>query len=267
MNIDMKHDQIIRLQDELCNVFSADVNTTPDYEHAVIDRVAHISVPLPIVIIVGGVARGGKNTFVDMCTSKYSYERGEFMGLVRSLSTVDLCYKAINDTLLKNDTRAEVVDAVKNKSDEWRQFMHEVKMSWTKFCDGPSNYILQQLNDAVMGPINLSKTDQSKPELVFVQLREVDETRKLKKMLNDAGYLCLAVFIDGSTTTNDFNNGCDHNIVYDPEVYDVLIENKGTLNDLLEKCDSFIAKLLSFKSIHKIPSAYVPVVVETAEQE
>ena len=193
---------------------------------------------MPIVVIVNGTARSGKDTFVDICEKTYSDE-GYYPACVR-LSSVDLCYKAINDVLLKNDTRQEVKAAIDTKSDAWRQFMHELKMSWSKFCNGPTQYIINQLNQ-------YTESDNT-PAFVFMFLREPSEIKTLVDALKICGYLTLTVFITGNVKNTFWENECDKNVVSDAYPYDVLINNLSDLDEYRSKCRKFMLQLISFRN-------------------
>lgn len=197
--------------------------------------------PMPIVIIVNGTARSGKDTFVDVCEQTYE-DSGYYPACVR-MSSVDKCYEAVNGIFLKGDTRPEVVQAIKNKEDAWRQFMHEVKMSWSKFCNGPTQYIINQLKDY---------TDcDNTPAFVFMFLREAAEIKTLVDTLKVCGYLTLTVFISGHVQNTDWNNDCDHNVTLDAYPYDVHIENTSTLEEYKDKCKKFMEQMIAYRNTAK----------------
>lgn len=194
--------------------------------------------PTPIVIIVNGTARSGKDTFVDICEKTFM-EQGFYPGVVR-MSSVDRCYTAVNDVFLKDDNRPEVRKAIENKEDAWRQFMHEVKMSWSKFCNGPTQYIINQLKQ-------YTECDNT-PAFVFMFLREPEEIKSLVDELQICGYLSLTVFISGHVKNTDWKNDCDSHVTPDAYPYDVYIRNESTLEEYQERCKKFMMHMIQYRN-------------------
>lgn len=192
---------------------------------------------LPMVVILNGPGGSGKDTLYEMIKD-YMPNKNE----VLRVSTVDLVYDAM-EVLFSTETRGDVLAGKEQKEDAYRQLMHEVKMSWTKYCDGPTQYIVDYYNNIVR---NVSIRDIQPVKLVFTMLREPEEIVKLKEHFNKSGIIVLTMYIFGRTSPTDYQNDCDANVNNLPEgfSYDVEIDNSGDL-DTLKIAAATIAKALS----------------------
>ena len=213
---------------------------------------------LPIVIIINGAGGTGKDTFVNYL-EKFAFEFsdnmfGKYNMLygIHTTSTVDLVYEAIY-CMLNKDKRDVVKDMILKKSDEFRQFMHEIKMSWTKFNDGPMNYIISQYNNCAhisecMNGLFKNPRIQLRPKFAMtVMSREAEEIHKFKEIFNQAGVLVLTVFVDGITSAKDYKNDCDSKVTLNAYPYDLVIHNPYGHEDQLEhEAYDFTKRLLFF---------------------
>ena len=192
---------------------------------------------LPMVVILNGPGGSGKDTLYEMIKD-YMPNKNE----VLRVSTVDLVYDAM-EALFSTETRGDVLAGKEQKEDAYRQLMHEVKMSWTKYCDGPTQYIVDYYNNIVK---NVSTRDIQPVKLMFTMLREPEEIVKLKEHFNKSGIIVLTMYIFGRTSPTDYQNDCDANVNNLPEgfSYDVEIDNSGDL-DTLKIAAATIAKALS----------------------
>lgn len=204
---------------------------------------ADIGKKLPIVCIVNGPGRSGKDTFVEQFTA-VSTETNWNLWSVR-LSTVDSVYSAAEllTSMFTNDTEPayckEIDESISNKSDEYRQFLNDIKMAWSRYCDGPSRYILRRT-------IDLTENYDNPPSFIFAMCREADEINHLTQVLQNAGYLVIRIYIDGKLTADDYQNDCDHNVHADSVDYDLYITNKGTLNEFIEKSKKIAHQFFDF---------------------
>lgn len=184
---------------------------------------------LPIIIILNGAGAVGKDTFVDDFTDAAS--TNSRVSRVMRLSTVDLVYTAVNKVLLLEDitedgsyARASIQISVREKDDPWRQFMSDVKMAWSRYSDGPRQYIMNRVIDIV-------KTNRF-IEYIFIYSRESPEINSFVDLFNGAGFLVTTLFMYGRKNAEDWQNDCDSQVADGGVHYDYQIGNTGTLEDL-----------------------------------
>ena len=195
---------------------------------------------LPIIIILNGAGAVGKDTFVDDFTDAAS--ANSRVSRVMRLSTVDLVYTAVNKVLLMEDiredgdhVRASIQKSVKKKDDPWRQFMNDVKMAWSRYCDGPRQYIMNRVIDIV-------KTNRF-IEYIFIYSRESPEINSFVELFNNAGFLVTTLFMYGRKNAEDWQNDCDGQVADGKVHYDYQICNTGTLEDLNAEAVEYYKKL------------------------
>ena len=195
---------------------------------------------LPIIIILNGAGAVGKDTFVDDFTDVAS--TNSRVSRVMRLSTVDLVYTAVNKVLLMEDigengdhVRASIQKSVKEKDDPWRQFMNDVKMAWSRYCDGPRQYIMNRVIDIV-------KTNRF-IEYIFIYSRESPEINSFVELFNNAGFLVTTLFMYGRKNAEDWQNDCDSQVADGKVHYDYQIGNTGTLEDLNAEAVEYYKKL------------------------
>lgn len=192
---------------------------------------------LPIIFLVNGYGASGKDTFLGFCNKICPNS------IIR-ISTVDLVYKAINGVLLNDDVnsmgtkyRDSVAKSVETKDDAWRQFMHEVKMSWSKYSDGPVQYVLNQ--------VNYIWTHFPEIRFIFIYSRESEEINRFSKIFQDMGYLSARIWVQGPEE-NHWDNDCDHDVVQEAVRYHYVIDNTGTLDDLKDTARDFMEMIVKF---------------------
>ncbi len=157
------------------------------------------------VMIINGTGGSGKDTFVQYC-SKYAK--------VINISSVDKVKEA-----------ATILVGWKGEKDEKsRKLLVDLKKLSIDYNDAPLKYIEKQYNAFL----------NSQAEYLFIHIREIDEIKKVKKLLNAKTLLVTNPRVKLITT-----NSSDAN-VYKYE-YDYYIENDGTLEDLERKAKEFIS--------------------------
>lgn len=192
---------------------------------------------LPIIFIMNGYGASGKDTFLDYCDTILP------QSIIR-ISTVGPVYKAVNDVLLKDDLssdgtayRDSISKSVNTKDDAWRQFMHEVKMAWTKYCDGPIQYVLNR--------VEYVRKNLPEIKFIFVYSRESNEVVRFSKIFQSMGYLSARIWVQGPDE-NHWQNDCDREVVHDIVRYHYTIDNTGTLDDLKAVARDFMEKMITF---------------------
>lgn len=214
----------------------------------------------PIVLIINGPGRSGKNSFCDIIAEFFHKHPCYNVYSIHLVSTVDLVYEAMR-CLLGDDARPGVQDDIAEKADDWRQLMHEIKMSWAGYCNGPIEYIVKAYNMAVQtNAVHLynrlysASGAESSANMVDVALfclfsREPEEIRRLVKMFTEARVLCYTIYVDGVTTPEDYKNECDSNVLSENIHYDFrFINMEGTegYNSYRAEVVDFAEKLMEF---------------------
>lgn len=161
---------------------------------------------MPKTIIINGYPGSGKDTFVDFCID---YIRG-FDRQAIKLSSVD---KAKEAAFLLG------WDGVK---DEWgRRFLSDLKDLSTKFFDGPTLYMENEI---------FSLPDDV---VVFLMIREPDEIAKFVGR-NDG---TLTVFVNPWKDVEEASNHADEFVANYP--YDFVVPNDWGLGELIETAHYF----------------------------
>ncbi|MCM1531907.1 MAG: hypothetical protein NC114_06505 [Ruminococcus flavefaciens] len=202
----------------------------------------------PVVIMVASAGGSGKDTFIEMVRRHFSYD-DESVSTVDQIKCVyDILHTALHltydDFYDKEMNPAEGMVVLKDKkSEEYRQFLHDVKDAWTKLNDGPVLYCLAEYVKAARSNIILNGDPAYSPPYgaIFVNNRDLDTYTTMKDWCYQMGTLCIGVKVDGTPQASDFSNDCDSNV--DKIPYDIIIENKSTLEALDRKAKIF-AQLL-----------------------
>lgn len=199
-----------------------------------------ITDPYPIVVILNGVGTNGKSTFASM-VAQYASEP------VYEISTIDPLRPVAYDII------ATHVDQYKNlyaetpklaatheaeKSDEYRSLLHDLKVAWDHFGDGPNMYCLGKLITLIDPSSNRdlstveAKTQETPPlpSIIFVNIREEDNINKFRTYCHEMGLICFSLLIDGNTAPEAFSNEGDAKV--NTFSYDLTIPNKGSIDDL-----------------------------------
>lgn len=198
-------------------------------------------VKLPFILLINGPGRSGKDSFVDIIGDYLS--KKDYPTRVCSVSTVDKIYAGMN-AILSNDDREEVQQQIQSKSDQWRQFMHELKMSWSKFCDGPYQYILREIYHSIYNNIEYSVSNPV--EFVTVMTREPDEIYRMIDQFTSIGLMVFSIFIDGITKSTDYKNDCDSKVDGNYDIY--FTNNLNQFDMFKEQVIQFVDVLDSYWS-------------------
>jgi len=157
------------------------------------------------VFYVNGVARSGKDTFVDIVRENFSR--------THSLSSIE----AVKQICV----REFGWDGIKDE--KGRALLGDIKQAWVKYNDGPFNTMKKILDDIRETEI---KEGHSTENLVFIMIRESSE---IQKMIDAVGGYAVCIQrpdIDAGDTEKAFlkaNKGFK---------YDFTVINDGNLDDL-----------------------------------
>jgi len=155
--------------------------------------------------VINGVARSGKNTFVDI-VNLYLKSQGSVVE-VRDISSVDRVKEAAI-TLGWNGI----------KDDKGRRFLSDLKILSTDSYDGPMNYmkIIAEMESGIK----------------FFHIREPEEIAKFVSEFPDTRTICI-----NRKGIDVPNNAADQNV--DLHDYDHYIDNNGTLEDFTKAAIEF----------------------------
>jgi len=163
-------------------------------------------------IIINGYPKSGKDLFTEYC--KLIAPEGV---VIHHISTVDNVKKAFTELGW---------DGV--KSNEHRDFLSFLKAESVKRFDGPYKYICGSIKE-------LQQLTLAFKCVVFIDCREPQEIQRFK---DDLGALTLLI----RHTPEDLPMNDSDNKVED-YVYDVVITNNGTFEDLAKEARMFIQGL------------------------
>lgn len=161
-----------------------------------------------IPVIINGVARSGKDTFIAMCGQHTA---------VKNISSID----QLNDF-------ARQIGWDGNKNDKYRKFISELKQLVVNFNDAPTNYLLSQI-----------KLHQASDGVLFMHVREATEIAKIQRY-SPLRVITLKIVRNVAVPQNsadlDASGGYRH--------YDYVIYNYTTLFDLANEAKLFVDQLM-----------------------
>lgn len=167
------------------------------------------------LIVVNGRPNSGKDTFISLVSN--ILESG-YNITSKHMSSIDI---------IKDAGKLLGWDGCKNSRD--RKFLSKLK----ELSIWYNNYPFTK----VMDFYDL----HSHRNVVFTQVREVDEIMKLKDSLVD---MCLTVLLR-SNRSLPYDNSSD--FYCEEGEYDVVIDNNGSIEDLVKYCtDTFVPFLIAF---------------------
>lgn len=159
------------------------------------------------IIIINGTGGSGKDTFVDFC-SKFSS--------VTNISSVDKVKEAAKVLVNWNG----------EKDEKSRKLLADLKNISIEYNNYPTQYIEKKYEEF--------KNSDSK--YLFVHIREIDEIKKIKKLLKAKTLLILNPRVALITSNASDGNVLNYN-------YDFIIQNDGTLEDLQQKAKKFVESM------------------------
>lgn len=169
------------------------------------------------IFYVNGVARSGKDTFVN--TVKENYSR------VHNISSVDKV-KEICVSVFGWDG---------NKDDKGRALLSDIKSAWTKYNDGPAMEMKAYV-DEVKRKEKFEK--HSSENIIFIMVREATEIAKMKNMM---GGLSIVIERPGITACQTEKNFLKDNKGFK---YDITIVNDSDEDTFKKKSIETIAQYI-----------------------
>lgn len=156
-----------------------------------------------MIYIINGYAESGKDTFVDLVRQSLKVVpviNISSVGQIRSIAQDYFGWDGVT-----KDTKT-------------RQLLSDLKNLQTAYCDGPFNFMCNQIDFCFDGSV------------IFVHIREIDEIRKMVDRYPDAKTILIYRPDFEKDVINDIYN----------YRYDLNIFNDGTLEDLGMKAKHFI---------------------------
>lgn len=172
------------------------------------------------IFILNGIAGVGKDTFAEML--------GKFIPTLH-ISSI---------TPIKAAAKGLGWDGTKTNSS--RYFLSELK----KFVNEYSNFIWDYLDKEVNKFRNYYGSDDQ-TAVLLIDIREPEEIEKAVIRYN-----CKTILVERDVCTKDYCNSADES-VYDYKNYDYVINNMGSLDELLDKAKEF-AEIIKAKNSHKV---------------
>lgn len=175
----------------------------------------------PIICIINGAGGNGKDTFIEAAGSAVSVASltsiNEIRGVAASL--IESMRSASEFFPLTVDIEKEQAE----KSDKYREFLHELKTAWVNFYDGPNVVLLGRMCEL----ISKQYVGGEDYDIIFLQIREPSEIEKMSTFIRETlGLICITVLITGRVNASEYQNNADSSVEdYD---YDFTIENVST---------------------------------------
>ncbi len=159
------------------------------------------------IIIINGNGGVGKDSFIEFC-KEYAP--------TKNISSVDKVKEA-----------AKILAGWNGEKDEKsRKFLSDLKILSIEYNNAPLKYIKDMAE----------KFKKSSDQIMFIHIREKEEIKKCKDLLNAKTLLITNKKVKAITT-----NISDRDI--EKFNYDYYINNDGTLEELREKARKFVKKL------------------------
>lgn len=177
------------------------------------------------VVIINGFPRAGKDSFVA-AAFRAAPEHIKVFGM----STVDRVKEIAKDMGWGGE-----------KDDGGRRFLHELKMAWSKYCDGPFNSVLQRVAELE----HEFAPSTGKEFCLFVHSREPLEVDKFKQTIGPDMCSTLLIVRPGIET---FDNPADKGVAN--YAYDYVVENPTNADfyrTLTAKAGDFLETLFQHK--------------------
>lgn len=176
------------------------------------------------IVIVNGKPKSGKTTFQERCTKYLHINELAYSHIYSSIDYIKDIYMKLGWNGVKTDKA--------------RKDLSILKQMWINNCNGP----LKCTFDYVAG------LDDDNDHVVFIDIREEDEIIKFKEMfdaLSPIGIKCTTVFIDRDDNAGlEYGNKSDDNVGQNMSLYEHIIYNVGSIDNLHATADAFIYRLL-----------------------
>lgn len=188
--------------------------------------------PKKLVILIGGYGGSGKGTFIQELDNR--------LHTVHELSTIDPVRRLAEHTIdvmrssgipisRRENIEKSYQEKKEKKTDDYRQFLYDLKQAWIKFNEGPNVITYSELEHLLKNCLST---------IVFVNMREPEEFEKWKVMVRDMGYPVCTMEVRGSHRDNNYKNTAETiTTTYD---YDFVVNNTGDMEQLELNAKAFL---------------------------
>lgn len=177
------------------------------------------------VIVINGQGGSGKDTFVNLfekCVQN-TFDGFSERYLVKSFSSVGEIKELAKEYFHWDGSKDEAS----------RKLLSDLKVLQTEYCNGPLNYMLDQLQTTI-------ELNSDKKIFIFFHIREPSEIKNfLEQIIPSHGATSLLITRGEQKIYG--NIGDDEVFNYK---YNYIINNNGTLNDLYYQAKSFLSSIL-----------------------
>lgn len=160
------------------------------------------------VIIINGTGGSGKDTFIDFC---------KLYTTIFNVSTVDEVKMIATEHFNWNG----------GKTEKDRKMLSDLKALWVDYNDGPYQYIKSIVQDFY---------SQDVKGILFIHSRESEEITRFEDDFN-----AYTLLVRNNRIPIIITNDSDANI--ENHEYDFVVENNGSLAELLQKAADFVVRL------------------------
>ena len=168
------------------------------------------------IVIINGKGTSGKDTFVNIVNNYVPTENYSSIDLIRKVAT-QLGYNG-------------------GKTIKDRKFLSDMKVLATEYNDAPNNDIIDKV-------LKFIYCKQNKNQLLFIHIREPKEIQRLVDFCKESNIEVSTLLIKRENLESvEYGNMADDNVYnYD---YDFVINNDGTLDDLLNTAIWYLRRIL-----------------------
>ena len=168
------------------------------------------------IVIINGKGTSGKDTFVNIVNKYVPTENYSSIDLIRKVAT-QLGYNG-------------------GKTMKDRKFLSDMKVLATEYNDAPYNDIIDRV-------LKFIYCKQNKNQLLFIHIREPKEIQRLVDFCKESNIEVSTLLIKRENIESvEYGNMADDNVYnYD---YDFVINNDGTLDDLLNTAIWYLRRIL-----------------------
>ena len=168
------------------------------------------------IVIINGKGTSGKDTFVNIVSNYVPTENYSSIDLIRKVAT-QLGYNG-------------------GKSMKDRKFLSDMKVLATEYNDSPYNDIIDKV-------LKFIYSKHNKNQLLFIHIREPKEIQRLVDFCKERNIEVSTLLIKRENLESvEYGNMADDNVYnYD---YDFVINNDGTLDDLLNTAIWYLRRIL-----------------------
>lgn len=177
------------------------------------------------VVIVNGKPESGKTTFENECINLLDKSEMAHGHIWSSIDFIKEVYKSFG------------WDGV--KTPKARKHLSELKKIWVETSNGPVGHILNKI---------IIELTYYEDHVVFVDIREeneIIEMSEILKSLRPIGITCTTMLVTREDCNGlEYGNKSDDSVGQNESLYEHIINNNGTVDELREQARNFIKKLL-----------------------